>query len=319
MAQTSINIGAVANDGSGDGIRVAGVGINANFTELFAKPSVLSHISFEGNNIKSTLSNADIVLGTVGTGNVDFTNLTIDSSINLTDNVIKTTTSNSNLELSGSGTGKVASSDIDINGGAIDNTIIGGATPLAGTFTTINATTLGTSGLTITDNKITASQSNDNLEVHGQGTGYVIINGLQAPRGSGSVGPISLLQTDGDGVLSWVVGAMVFEYSLIEDGTATISSSSTTAIDSFVAATYRSAKYNIQVVDGTASRYEILEANVTHDGTNAYVSTIGRTNSHADDLVTLSADINSGSVRLLGTISNSNSHVLKFVRRIIKV
>ena len=62
MAQTSINIGAVANDGSGDGIRVAGVGINANFTELFAKPSVLSHISFEGNNIKSTLSNADISL-----------------------------------------------------------------------------------------------------------------------------------------------------------------------------------------------------------------------------------------------------------------
>ena len=112
---------------------------------------------------------------------------------------------------------------------------------------------------------------------------------------------------------------MVFEYSLIEDGTATISSSSTTAIDSFVAATYRSAKYNIQVTDATNSRYEIVEANITHDGSSAYVSTFGRTTNYSEDLVTLTADINSGSVRLLGTINNSQSHVIKFVRRIIKI
>ena len=92
-----------------------------------------------------------------------------------------------------------------------------------------------------------------------------------------------------------------------------------TAIDSFTAATYRSAKYNIQVVDATNSRYEIIEANITHDGSNAYVSTFGRTTNYSEDLINLSADINSGSVRLLGTINNSSSHVIKFVRRIINI
>ena len=107
MAQAIINVGVVANDGTGDGIRLAGTSINTNFTELFNRPSVLSHIAFDGNNITSTLSNADIVLGTVGTGNVDFTKLTIDSNIYLTNNKIQTTQSNSNLELSGSGSGSV--------------------------------------------------------------------------------------------------------------------------------------------------------------------------------------------------------------------
>ena len=68
MAQTIINVGVIANDGTGDGIRLAGTSINTNFTELFNRPSVLSHIAFDGNNITSTLSNADIVLGTVGFG-----------------------------------------------------------------------------------------------------------------------------------------------------------------------------------------------------------------------------------------------------------
>ncbi len=36
MAQQTINIGTVANDGSGDTIRVGGDKINDNFTELYA-------------------------------------------------------------------------------------------------------------------------------------------------------------------------------------------------------------------------------------------------------------------------------------------
>ena len=318
MAQTAINVGVVANDGSGDGIRVAGVGINANFTELFAKPSVLSHISFEGNNIKSTLSNADISLSGSGSGGVTLgTNVTIDSNINLTDNKIKTTISNSDLELSASGSGNVVINPVDINGGAIDNTIIGGATPLAGTFTTITAPTISSSGVTITDNKITASQSNDNLEFTANGSGYVTINEFQFPNSDGGSGQV--LKTNGSKTLSWFSPSILFSETSLDDGTATINSSSATVIDSFVAATYRSAKYNIQVTDATNSRYEIVEANITHDGSSAYVSTFGRTTNYSEDLVTLTADINSGSVRLLGTISNSNSHVLKFVRRIIKV
>ena len=35
MAQTIINVGVTANDGSGDAIRQAGIHINNNFTEVY--------------------------------------------------------------------------------------------------------------------------------------------------------------------------------------------------------------------------------------------------------------------------------------------
>ena len=44
MAQTTINVGVTANDGTGDEIRRAGIYINANFTELFALELSLIHI-----------------------------------------------------------------------------------------------------------------------------------------------------------------------------------------------------------------------------------------------------------------------------------
>ena len=377
MAQTIINVGVVANDGTGDGIRLAGTSINKNFTELFNRPSVLSHISFDGNNITSTLSNADIVLGTTGTGNVDFSKLLIESNIYLTNNEIKTTQSNSNLELSGSGSGSVnitssattlgitttgnvshtgwesvtgqmdvegipikdntiatnssnadleisANSsanvkidDIDIGGGEVDNAIIGGTTPAAGTFTTLFATTLSSTGVTITDNEISATQSNDNLELSGSGSGVVTIEGLTYPASDGTAGYI--LKTNGNKTLSWTASSITLARSLITDGTVTISSSNATVIDSFAVATYRSAKYSVQVVDATNSRYEIVEVNLTHNGSDAFISTLGRTTNYSEDLVNFSADVNSGSARLIGTINNSQSHVLKFVRRIIDI
>ena len=65
-------------------------------------------------------------------------------------------------------------------------------------------------------------------------------------------------------------------------------------IDSFNKTTHRSAVYNISVSDansGTLGNFETLEARVTHDGTDAYVSTFGRTNSADSDLVTFTADV----------------------------
>ena len=48
MAQELINIGAVADDGTGDTIRGAGIKINNNFTEVYAQPNFsLSQLSFD--------------------------------------------------------------------------------------------------------------------------------------------------------------------------------------------------------------------------------------------------------------------------------
>ena len=114
---------------------------------------------------------------------VNISNLTIDSSINLKDNVIQVTTSNANIELEGSGSGKVNVTNIDMNAGTVDNVVIGNTTPAAGSFTTLTFSpaasgSLSSSGVTITDNKITTSQSNDNLEITGNGSGTVTINGF---------------------------------------------------------------------------------------------------------------------------------------------
>ena len=76
------------------------------------------------------------------------------------------------------GTGSVKVSKIDINSGAVDNTVLGGTTPAAGTFTTVSMSTpsITADGVTITDNEITANRSNDNLEVNASGSGYVNVN-----------------------------------------------------------------------------------------------------------------------------------------------
>ena len=365
MAQEIINIGALANDGSGDTIRNAGRKINANFAEFFALPVVASDIRFEQNNIVSKSSNADIVLKPAGTGNIVFpaltiednnikltrsnddlkisangagkvvidgvgfsgtsivatdstkininenldvdgtlnagaptlsgavtmnstldvtgastlssltvsgassfvgtttvdnllfndniistssnadlnlspggtgvvnvSNLTIDSSINLTDNVIKVTRSNDDFVLSGNGTGSVQVSKIDMNQGTADNVVIGGTTPAAGTFTSIafTDTTITADGVTITDNVIKANRSNDNVEFNASGSGYVNINGIiNLPNSDGSTG--QLLQTNGSGQLAWETAPLLLGQSDIQDARNTIGFSSITEID----------------------------------------------------------------------------------------
>ena len=77
----------------------------------------------------------------------------------------------------------------------------------------------------------------------------------------------------------------------------------------------------MQIADDTGGNYEFFELNLTHNGTTPFISTFARIgDSDPSDLVTISADINSGSVRLLGTLTGStNDHVVTVVRRILNV
>ena len=326
MAQELINIGVTADDGTGDTIRLSGIKINNNFTELYATSSASSQIHFIGNNISSTLSNSDIALAGNGTGSVKISDLTIDGSIRMSDNEIRTNTSNADLVLTASGTGTIQTAVADINGGAIDGTVIGASTPAAATFSTLsyNNSALVIDGVTVNDNTISANASNSDLELSGNGTGYVNINGVSFPNSDGTAGQV--LQTDGNGQLAWFTSPILFDSTSIDDGTATLTGDSTTQnIDSFSTSTYRSAKYHIQISDTTADRYKLVEANITHDGSTAFISITGGASNGAGDGSTiydsldLSADINSGNVRLRGTVNNTNTQVVKFVRRIVKV
>ena len=329
MARQTINIGAVADDGTGDSIRVSGVKINETFAEVYAQQQLvnLTHFEFDNNTIKGLLSNADIEMSGNGTGHVDISDLTIDSEINLSDNEIKTNTSNTNLKFAPNGTGSVEIAKTDINGGTIDNTPIGVSTAVAGTFTTLTANTQAViDGITIKDNTISTNASNSALELNGQGNGNVVINGIRFPNSEDATGPNQVFRTNGSGVLETVTTSMLFSNTTFDDGTSTITGNSVAqTFDSFSASTYRSAKYVIQISDATANRYSVVEANVTHDGTNAYISTFGGADngtsdgSSVYDALDFTAIISSGDVRVRGKVNNTNSHVIKFIRRAIKV
>ncbi len=326
MAQEIINIGTTANDGTGDTIRGSGLKINNNFTEIYARPHfTLTHIEFSGNQVKGLLSNADIELQAVGTGTVTMPELTIDSTVNMSDNEIKVDSSNSDLVLTANGTGSIVFENIDVNSGNIDNVTIGATSPETATFSTLNVNTSASlDGITISDNSITTT-SNADLQLSGSGTGTVSFNGVKWPTSDGSANQV--LKTNGSGQLSYFTSPILFDVTNITDGTATIlgSSSSVQVIDTFSASTFRSAKYTIQISDSTDDRYRLIEANVTHNGSDAFISVFGGVdNGDGDgssiyDTIDLSADINSGNVRLLGQVNNDNNQVVKFVRRPIKV
>lgn len=383
MAQQILNIGATANDGTGDPLRTAMDKVNDNFDEIYASPLFTEDITISGNEIRANRSNDDLVLapsgtgailmpairindnnieatrsnddiniipsgtGSVkldqvrfsdnriaalssnqdlilignGTGQVTVNKLTVDSNINIQDNEIKTTQSNSDLVISASGSGQVVIHKADINSGNIDNTVIGGSTPLAGTFTTVTATTSATiDGITFRDNQIFTNQSDADLELSASGAGSVRIGNVRFPTADGTVGQV--LKTDGNNQLGFATASAQLNHSDINDNTTTVASSATSVIDSFSTATYRSARYFISISDATNDRFEIVEASIVHgpsadSTTEAYITVFGSTTNYGTPLATFTVDVNDGDVRLLATNITSDSTVFKFQRILI--
>jgi hypothetical protein len=321
MAKITLNVGSNANDGTGDTLRSAMQNVNTMFTELYESPLFSGNITVSGNNISANRSNDDLVLSPSGTGSVTALKIVIDDNISITDNEITTTQSNSDLVLSASGTGSVVVANADINGGAIDGTVIGGTTPAAGTFTTLTVNgSMAIDGVTITDNTISTNASNANLELSGNGSGTVLLSGIRFPTADGTAN--QLLKTDGSGNLGFATAGATLNHSDINDNSTTVATSATTEIDSFSSATYRSAKYFISISDATNSRFEIVEANLIHgpsadSSIEAYLTVFGSTTSYTAPLCTFTADIDDGNVRLLATNISSDSTVFKFQRTLI--
>ena len=199
----------------------------------FASPVTVDNLTFN-DNIISTSSNSDLRLSPGGTGVVNVSNLTIDSSINFTDNIIKVTKSNDDFVLNGSGTGSVKINNIDLDSGTIDNVVIGGTTPSSGLFSPLNYTTLVIPDkITFSGNTISTNRSNDNLEFAANGSGKVVINGLALPNSDGGTG--EFIQTDGSGNFSFASVSISLAESTIQDAQNTIGFTSRTIIDSNLA------------------------------------------------------------------------------------
>ena len=75
----------------------------------------------------------------------------------------------------------------------------------------------------------------------------------------------------------------------------------------------------MQIIDAATGKYEFFDLRVTHDGTNAFISKFGRVSNEATDIATVTADISGADLRRRGSISTTNDHIVKYMRRIVEV
>lgn len=142
-------------------------------------------------------------------------------------------------------------------------------------------------------------------------------------------GTNAYLGTAGSGILRWnasgvdVTGTLnvtstaqatafrVADTGIIDDATATTTSTSATAIDSWSASTYGGGKLIVEAKDGV--NRHIVELLVTHDGTTAIATEYG-TVATSGVLATYEVDISGGNVRVLATPASTNSTSFKVMR-----
>ena len=332
MAKATINVGSNANDGTGDDLRSAFISVNANFTELYAASPVTSSISLAGNTISTNASNANLKLIASGTGVIEL------EGIQIRDNHIEGIRSNEDLVISASGTGNIVIGALRLNGTTIssddstsvrinetlhvntiasdDSTAVTIDDGLLVTGT-LQANTIDTNSISSQDS--TAIQIDDALNVSGTLSANIIDTNVISSTDSSAVTISDNLQVNGTLTATAITGLTVLNNSTQSDGTVTHSGSSgQQPLDSFVHATYRSAKYQVSITDAAESRYALDEIYVTHNGTTAYISTTG-VSSTGSSLATYSADISGSNCRILIVPVSNNSVTYKFVKTLIKV
>ena len=102
----------------------------------------------------------------------------------------------------------------------------------------------------------------------------------------------------------------------LQAATTTLATTSASNVDTFVAATFRSAQYQIQITQG--SSYHVTTLNVLHDGSSVYLSEFGTIRTGAI-LATFDADIDSGNVRVRATPASDSSTVFKLSKNLTRV
>lgn len=332
MAQTVINVGSNANDGTGDDLRSAFIAVNTNFTELYAASPVTSQITIDGNQITTAQSNANLKLTANGTGVIEF------EGIQIRDNHIEATRSNDDLILGAAGTGNIVAGAIRINGTTISsddsssikinetlnvNTIssddssavlISDNLNVSGT---LSVDTIDTN--TISSSDSTAIQVSDSLNVNGSLSANVIDTNTISSADSSAIQINDAVNISGALTVSGgITGVTALTRGDIGDGEATTSSSTIANLDTWAIASYRGAKYEVSISDTTNTRFALHSIYVTHDGTNAYITDTS-VSSTGGSMATFTADIDSGSLRVRVVPISSDSTAYKFVRTLINI
>jgi hypothetical protein len=93
----------------------------------------------------------------------------------------------------------------------------------------------------------------------------------------------------------------------LDSATATLATTTQTAISTVSATTFGSAKFLIQAVDTVTGERQISELLVVHDGTTTYDTEYAILKTGANVIATFATDISGGNLRLLATNASTNS------------
>ena len=174
----------------------------------------------------------------------------------------------------------------------------------------------GTAKLSIASNNgvyLTAGNSNSDLIYsRRQGTAH-----FQSQTYNGGNNGVIEHNPYGGKVGIGTAGTVSSTFQVEEYGIDTTETSSTAttqiAIHTFAKATFRSARFTVQVTNSTDSTYHTTELLLVHDGTTANITEFGEIHTGSAVEATFDADVNSGNVRLLATPASTDTMAFKVV------
>lgn len=140
-------------------------------------PAALSGKAITGGTIDNT------PIGSVTRNTGAFTLLDVDN-IRADGNTISTVNTNGDLTLAPNGTGSVVANKVDINGGAIDGTAIGAASPSTAKFTLLDV-----DNIRIDANTISSTNVNGDINITPNGSGIAWLNQRWGVNASGTLVP----------------------------------------------------------------------------------------------------------------------------------
>lgn len=210
---------------NGTGANVGNINLNGNTLSstdtngaVIVAPNGTGDVQLDADTVRVGDSNVDATITTNGTGDLTLNT----NSGTLSGTIVIEDGANNNIVLTPNGTGEVDITKVDIAGGEIDGTVIGANSAAAGTFSTLTTTgidinggtidgvTIGTNSavtelqvdnININGNAITSTDTNGNINVTPDGTGSVVLDGINYPQADGTTG--QYLKTDGAGTLSF--------------------------------------------------------------------------------------------------------------------
>jgi len=108
------------------------------------------------------------------------------------------------------------------------------------------------------------------------------------------------------------------EVAGMDVGTGTSSATAQFTLDTFAAATFRTAKYLVQVHNTTDTDFQAIEILLFHDGSDVYLTQYASIFENGAQAA-FDADLVSGNIRLRVTPASTDSMAFKFIRTTIEV